>query len=111
MSTRAIMAALAGLVVALALIARADGYQVYIISLLGLTTIAGVGLNVLLGLTGQISLGHAAFYAIGAYGVAILTKSSAGISGWHCHSPQPSRPQPAWSWRFRPCGCGDLISQ
>jgi ABC-type branched-subunit amino acid transport system ATPase component/ABC-type branched-subunit amino acid transport system permease subunit len=32
-----------------------------------------VGLNVLLGMTGQISLGHAAFYAIGAYVVGILT--------------------------------------
>src|SRR5207237_8343542 len=32
-----------------------------------------VGLNVLLGMTGQISLGHAAFYASGAYAVGILT--------------------------------------
>src|SRR2546427_351418 len=52
---------------------RADGYQLYVIALVGLTTIVGVGLNVLLGMTGQISLGHAAFYAIGAYAVGILT--------------------------------------
>ncbi len=51
----------------------ADGYETYIVALVGLTTIVGVGLNVLVGLTGQISLGHAAFYAIGAYGVGILT--------------------------------------
>ena len=33
----------------------------------------GVGLNVILGLTGQISLGHVGFYAIGAYVASILT--------------------------------------
>ena len=54
-------------------ILRANGYELYIIALVGLTTIVGVGLNVLLGMTGQISLGHAAFYAIGAYVVGILT--------------------------------------
>src|SRR5215468_12472634 len=54
-------------------IVRANGYELYIVALVGLTTIVGVGLNVLLGMTGQISLGHAAFYAIGAYVVAILT--------------------------------------
>ena len=51
----------------------ADGYQVYIIALVGLTAMVGVGLNILLGLTGQISLGHVGFYAIGAYTGAILT--------------------------------------
>src|SRR5712691_9245796 len=56
-----------------AFIIRANGYELYIVALVGLTTIVGVGLNVLLGMTGQISLGHAAFYSIGAYVVAILT--------------------------------------
>ena len=45
----------------------ADNYQLYLLALVGLTAIVGVGLNVLLGLSGQISLGHVAFYAIGAY--------------------------------------------
>src|SRR5499433_1560074 len=54
-------------------ILRANGYELYIVALVGLTTIVGVGLNVLLGMTGQISLGHAAFYAVGAYVVGILT--------------------------------------
>ena len=40
---------------------------------LALTAIVGIGLNVLLGLTGQVSFGHVGFYAIGAYAVAILT--------------------------------------
>ncbi len=51
----------------------ADGYQIYIIALVVLTTMVGVGLNILLGLTGQISLGHVGFYAIGAYVSSILT--------------------------------------
>ncbi len=51
----------------------ADGYQLYIIALVGLTAMVGIGLNVLLGLSGQISLGHVGLYAIGAYTGAILT--------------------------------------
>jgi len=39
---------------------------------LALTAIAGIGLNILLGLAGQVSFGHVGFYAIGAYTVAIL---------------------------------------
>ena len=68
-------AAIAAIVIAIVclLIARGNGYQVFIIVMVALTAIVGVGLNVLLGLNGQISLGHVAFYAIGAYAVAILT--------------------------------------
>ena len=51
----------------------ANGYQVFVIASVALTAIVAIGLNVLLGLAGQISLGHAAFYAIGAYTCAILT--------------------------------------
>src|SRR6478672_9842600 len=58
-------------------ITRANGYQLYVIALVGLTAIVGVGLNVLVGMSGQISLGHAAFYAIGAYVVGILTTKTA----------------------------------
>jgi ABC-type branched-subunit amino acid transport system ATPase component/ABC-type branched-subunit amino acid transport system permease subunit len=64
---------------AAAAIIRADGYQIYILALVGLTTIVGVGLNILLGLSGQISLGHVGLYAIGAYAVAILTVNH----GWN----------------------------
>jgi len=55
------------------LIVRGNSYQTFIITTVGLTAIVGVGLNVLLGLNGQISLGHVAFYGIGAYAVGILT--------------------------------------
>jgi branched-chain amino acid transport system ATP-binding protein len=58
-----------------------NGYQVYLIAIVCLTAIVGVGLNVLLGLTGQVSLGHVGFFAIGAYAVAILTTFH-GVSFW-----------------------------
>ncbi|MBC7257495.1 MAG: branched-chain amino acid ABC transporter permease, partial [Chloroflexi bacterium] len=35
--------------------------------------ILALGLNILTGFTGQISIGHAGFMAIGAYASAILT--------------------------------------
>lgn len=38
----------------------------------GIATIAALGINILTGMTGQISLGHAAFCGIGAYTSAIL---------------------------------------
>lgn len=46
-----------------------------------LYTMLGMGLNVLIGYTGQVSLGHAGFYAIGAYANAILT-TAYGFSFW-----------------------------
>ena len=59
----------------------ANGYELYVLSMVGLTAMVGVGLNILMGLTGQVSLGHVGFYAIGAYACAILTKT-AGVSFW-----------------------------
>jgi branched-chain amino acid transport system ATP-binding protein/branched-chain amino acid transport system permease protein len=56
--------------------AFANGYYVFVIGTLALTAIVGIGLNVLLGLSGQVSFGHVGFYAIGAYAVAILTTKS-----------------------------------
>ena len=64
---------LAVFIAALAFTAGANNYYVFIMATLALTAIVGVGLNVLLGLTGQVSFGHVGFYALGAYTVAILT--------------------------------------
>ena len=46
-------------------------YYLYLACSIGLLTIVTAGLNVLAGFTGQISLGHAGFYALGAYGAAL----------------------------------------
>jgi branched-chain amino acid transport system permease protein len=48
-------------------------YYISILSLAGIYAIVVIGLNMLMGYAGQISLGHAAFFSIGAYTTAILT--------------------------------------
>jgi len=48
-------------------------YQLSILNEMGIATIGALGLNLLTGYTGQISLGHGAFLAIGAYTTALLT--------------------------------------
>ena len=52
--------------------AFANQYYLFLLTTGALTVIVGVGLNVLLGLTGQVSFGHVGFYALGAYATAIL---------------------------------------
>lgn len=48
-------------------------YYMQVLTLMGIFIIAALGLNLITGVTGQLSFGHAAFLAIGAYGSAILT--------------------------------------
>ncbi len=48
-------------------------YYFIILNVIGLNTIVVVGLNLLIGFAGQISLGHAAFYGLGSYFSGILT--------------------------------------
>lgn len=49
-----------------------DSYSLLVFTLCALSAIVGIGLNILMGLSGQISFGHIAFYAIGAYTSALL---------------------------------------
>ena len=60
------------LVVACALPFLVSNYRTFQLTLVLVYAIALLGLNVLTGYNGQISLGHGAFYAIGAYTAAIL---------------------------------------
>lgn len=48
-------------------------YYVSMLALSGIYAIVVMGLNMLMGYAGQISLGHAAFFAIGAYASGILS--------------------------------------
>ena len=59
----------------------AGNYWTYNLTLAAIYAIVALGLNILTGYTGQISLGHAAFYAIGAYTVGFLT-TTLGWSFW-----------------------------
>jgi branched-chain amino acid transport system permease protein len=51
----------------------ANPYKLGLLNLIGLNVIVVLGLNLFIGFAGQISLGHAAFFGLGAYGSAILT--------------------------------------
>src|SRR5450759_4599101 len=47
-------------------------YYVYLFNIIMVHIILAEGLNILVGSTGQISLGHAGFFAIGAYGTVLM---------------------------------------
>jgi branched-chain amino acid transport system permease protein len=49
-----------------------SSYRLFLVSTMIIAAIAVLGLNLLTGFNGQISLGHGAFYAVGAYTAAIL---------------------------------------
>jgi len=51
--------------------------------------IAGFGLNLLLGVAGQVSLGHAFFMGVGAYAAVVLGADSDALWGWGL---------PIWIW-------------
>ncbi|HOJ51393.1 MAG TPA: branched-chain amino acid ABC transporter permease [Syntrophales bacterium] len=50
----------------------ASSYTLYILTNMAIYAIAVIGLNILIGYTGQISLGHGAFFGVGAYTAAIM---------------------------------------
>jgi branched-chain amino acid transport system permease protein len=56
-------------------------YRVFQFTMVLVYAIAVLGLNILTGFNGQISLGHGAFYAIGAYTAAILMDKF-GVPYW-----------------------------
>jgi len=51
-------------------------YEASLITIVGVNVILALSLNLISGFCGQISLGHAAFYGIGAYTAAMLTKAA-----------------------------------
>ena len=60
------------LVIAVAIAPLAfGGYELFQLSMVMIYAIALTGLNLLTGYNGQLSLGHGAFFALGAYGTAI----------------------------------------
>jgi branched-chain amino acid transport system permease protein len=67
------LATVLGLGLALALLPLSGrGYLTNLAIVVALHALPAVGLSLLTGYTGQISIGHAAFYGLGAYGAALL---------------------------------------
>jgi branched-chain amino acid transport system permease protein len=56
-------------------------YQVYVMALAFIWAIAAMGLNLIVGYTGQLNLAHAGFMAIGAYTTGLLTVDY-GVPFW-----------------------------
>lgn len=57
-----------------------SGYWLHLLNLMGIIAMGSIGLNLLMGFTGQISLGHAAFIAVGAYSAAIFQQYFPSVS-------------------------------
>jgi branched-chain amino acid transport system permease protein len=75
-----VLIGLAGLVLLVAVPPFLKSYGLYLLSYWLVFVIATMGLNLTVGYAGQKSLGHAAFFGIGAYTLAIVMK--AGFSFW-----------------------------
>jgi hypothetical protein len=56
----------------------ASSYLIYTVNLMAINVIVALGLNLLVGYTGQISLGHAGFFAIGSY-ITLVLMSKLGV--------------------------------
>jgi branched-chain amino acid transport system permease protein len=78
--------ALALIALATALPFAVSNYHVFELTLVMIYAIAVLGLNILTGYNGQISLGHGGFFAAGAYTAAILMHSY-GVPYWATLAP------------------------
>ena len=76
----AVFGAVAAVVFALPLVFD-DPFFILVLQSLAYLFIATLGLDILVGWTGQISLGHAGLYAVGAYTTALLT-TRLGVPFW-----------------------------
>jgi branched-chain amino acid transport system permease protein len=56
-------------------------YHLNVMVFAGIHVLLALGLNLVMGYTGQVSLGHAAFYGVGAYGSGVLT-TKLGMDPW-----------------------------
>jgi ABC-type branched-subunit amino acid transport system ATPase component/ABC-type branched-subunit amino acid transport system permease subunit len=58
----------------------ANTYYLFVAMLIGITIVVATGLNILAGSSGQVSLGQAGFYALGAYtGAIVATRLGLGL--------------------------------
>ena len=72
---------LCGLLLALLPLILTNRYYLNVMIFIGIHALLVVGLNLLMGYAGQISLGHAAFFGLGAYTSGILT-ATYQVSPW-----------------------------
>ncbi len=98
----------------------ASPFATYLLSIIGVNVILAVSLNIVNGMTGQFSIGHAGFMAVGAYiaGVTSLALKDVahllpagggerpGVPGGGAADGGPRPPPSAASWwACPPCAC------
>lgn len=59
-----------------------DRFHVQLITQILVLATFAISLDLLVGFTGLVSFGHAAFYGLGGYGLAILTRDAGLTSMW-----------------------------
>jgi branched-chain amino acid transport system permease protein len=72
---------LIGVLFIMPILFKSNNYIILLACTIGIYIIAVSGLDILVGYSGQISLGHAAFYAIGAYSSVIINMQM-GVNVW-----------------------------
>src|SRR5260221_434043 len=73
---------LAGVVALLAFPALAERFYLQLVSKIMIMAIFAMSLNLLVGCTGLVSLGHAAFFGVGAYTLMLLSPQYTAASLW-----------------------------
>jgi branched-chain amino acid transport system permease protein len=71
----------AGAALTLLPLAVRDPYQFRVLNFVGINALLALGLNLVVGMAGQISMGQAGFYGVGAYTAALLAVR-AGLPFW-----------------------------
>src|SRR5271154_716793 len=93
------------LVVALLPLALPGAFYLRVAALVYINAIAVIGLNLLMGYAGQVSLGHAGFFGIGAFAVSLFPAGCRSL---------PARWSPGF-WHLlsagRSCGCAAIPSR
>ncbi|GGB96718.1 branched-chain amino acid ABC transporter permease [Oxalicibacterium flavum] len=72
-----------------------DPYMLSVVASAGIFIIAAISLNLLLGFTGQLSLGHVAFFGLGAYTTSLLSLGF-DVTLWGMSEPLVVDPKPVW---------------
>jgi branched-chain amino acid transport system permease protein len=81
LNSRVVTLVVLAAVIALLPLVFPSGYYFRVAALVWVSALAAVGLNILMGQAGQVSLGHAAFFGIGAYAVAVGPEHF-GVPSW-----------------------------
>ena len=84
-------------------------YEIAVLTSMSIAILFALSLNVITGFCGQVSLGHAAFYGMGAYTAALLTKAGYP-SRWRSCPPPGWRERWGSSSAWRRCACATISS-